>query len=129
MCDVYVCPDPFLSFALLRNNLYFIFSLQVQAPFIIIIISIIVIIIFILFSSTLLVYWERFQWEICMRKWVRAVWSTPTHLFLWVNRRVTFCKIFFRDHRWGADSLFDIYYMTSINYDAFLVDVIWAIAR
>ena len=57
----HVCLDPFLSFSLLRNNLYFIFSLLVQASFLIIMISIIVIIIFILFLSTLLVYWERFQ--------------------------------------------------------------------
>ena len=128
-CDVYV--SHFFFFFLLPflvNDLHFILVLLIHVKnhfsLAIVVYIIIVIITTILFSSTLPVIGGEFS------SWIRAAWSTPTHWLLWVSRRVSiififilsyfifFCKLFFGDHRWGADALFHIYHIASFNYDA-----------
>ena len=122
----------FAFFPFLVNNLHFILELLIHVKnyfsFPIILYVIIVIITNILFFSTLPVIGGE------VSKWTRVACSTPTHWLLWVSRRVSvififilfyfiffscfFYKLFFGNHRWGVDTLFYIYYMTSFNYDA-----------
>ena len=111
------CVSPrFFSFSFFVNDLQYILTLLIYFKHVI---HVIITINF-FFFSTLLVIGGEFS------KSIRAAWSTPTHWLLWVSRRLSitiiifclFCKLFFGDHRWGVDALFQIYHMTSFNHDA-----------
>ena len=90
VCDVYVSHFFFL-FPFLVYDLHFILALLIHVKnhfsLAIIVYIIIVIITTILFFSTLPVIGGEFS------KWIRAAWSTLTHL-LWVSRRVSIIFVF-----------------------------------